>query len=468
MAKGFQNTSLVNAYASQIEDAFQKLNRPISHADSEGLSYFLLKTMGSEARDYHRPEHPLDVSKNLLPVGQLAALFHDIVYVQVDPTWEKTLAEILYPFVPSRTFNLDVRGELNHVTDPWLKVIVALFGFENETALVPMRGLNEFLSAVVFYKKMRNFLKPEELLRGLACIEATIPFRKADSDGRTPADRLKARIESIQSSPEGRFFSGPVDFDLIVKECKLLIENDLVSFGAETMSWFLSNSWNVMIENNPALRNHFFSLSDYRKAIFGNIGFFTSLDAKNLYWTDSKNLDLSHEKLIRRTENNLRMATEYMKAIAVSVSMVEAIAQQTGGECAYELFFGTTKKSREHSPVNMDSLIKFGPEPKITEDRLSIYQTLKNGRDMRSRFDHKTSTLSAFLYEQFSAEDFETVFVKVAQYHQGKINADECIAIFNPQLIEKVISLLEYTAFSRKQSLATLKKHFSASKKMAG
>ena len=451
----------MNAYASQIEDAFQKLNRPISHTDSEGLSYFLLKTMGSEARDYHRPEHPLDVSKNLLPVGQLAALFHDIVYVQVDPTWEKTLAEILYPFVPSRTFSLDVRGELNHVTDPWLKVIVALFGFENESALIPMRGLNEFLSAIVFYKKMRNHLKPEELIRGLSCIEATIPFRKADSDGRTPADRLKARIENIQSGPEGRFFSGPVDFDLIVTECKLLIENDLVSFGAETMSWFLSNSWNVMIENNPSLRNHFFSLSDYRKAIFGNIGFFTSLDAKNLYWTDSKNIDQSHRDLISRTENNLRMATEYMKAIAVSVTVVEAIAMLTGGECAYELFFGTTRKSREHKPVNMDSLIHFSQEPQFSPDRMAIYNTLKHGRDMRSRFDHKTSTLSAFFYGQFSEKDFNFLFESVTHFHQGKIDAGQYLASFNPKLIVEVISLLENTALTRKDALASLKENLS-------
>ncbi|MBC7458127.1 MAG: hypothetical protein H7235_07605 [Bdellovibrionaceae bacterium] len=436
--------------------------------DSESLSYFLLKTMGSEARDYHRPEHPLDVSKNLFPVGQLAALFHDIVYLQVDPTWEKTLAEILYPFVPSRTFVLDVRGELNHVTDPWLKVIVALFGFENETALIPMRGLNEFLSAVVFYKKMKHFLKPEELLRGLSCIEATIPFRKTDSDGRTPADRLKARIENIQNGPEGYFLSEPVDFDLIVTECKLLIENDLVSFGAETMDWFLSNSWNVMIENNPSLRNHFFSVSDYRKAIFGNIGFFSSLDAKNLYWTDSENLDLNHEKLIRRTENNLRMATEYMKAIAVSVSMVEAIAQQTGGECAYELFFGTTKKSREHSPVNMDTLIHFGPEPEMTEERLSIYKMLKHGRNTRSRFDHKTSSLSAFLYQKIPLEEFETVFGKVSQFHQGKVSADECLAVFHPQLVAHVIIFLEETALSRKGELMKMKTRFIGQAKKAG
>ena len=209
-----------------------------------------------------------------------------------------------------------------------------------------------------------------------------------------------------------------------------------------------------MIENNPSLRNHFFSLSDYRKAIFGNIGFFTSLDAKNLYWTNSQNI-------ILRTENNLRMATEYMKAIAVSVTMVEAIAMLTGGECAYELFFGTTKKSREHKPVNMDSLIQFNGEPSFSVERMAIYNTLKNGRDMRSRFDHKTSTLSAHLYGKFSEKDFNFLFEAVAQFHQGKIDAGQYLAAFDQKIVIEVISFLEHTALSRKEALTKLKGNLS-------
>jgi hypothetical protein len=267
---------------------------------------------------------------------------------------------------------------------------------------------------------------------------------------------LKCRIETIQKSEFGTYFAEQIDFDLIVSECKKLIENDLVSFGAETMSSFLSNSWNVMIENNPALRNNFYSLSDYRKAIFGNIGFFSSLDPKNLYWTDSANLDLSHEKLIRRTENNLRMATEYMKAIAISVSLAEAIAIQTGGDCAYELFFGPTKESREHSPVNMDGLIKFGADPKLEADRANIYKTLKNGRDMRSRFDHKTSLLSAFLYQKYTATEFEDLFSKIMLFHQGQVSALECTKVFDQSLIEEVLAIFEHTALFRKDLLRAL------------
>jgi hypothetical protein len=280
MSSGFQNTSLVNAYTTQIHNAFVKLGRPIPAQESEGLAFFLLKAMGSDVRDYHGPEHPLDVSKGLLPIGQLAALFHDIVYVQFDSTWE-TLSSTLYPFIPNRAFVLDVVGAMTATHDPWLKIIVSMFGFENEQELNPSKGLNEFLSAIIFYQKMRNLLKPEELIGGISCIEATIPFRKSDANGNTPSDRLKMRIQNVQKGEYGKHFVGHLDFDGMVAECKRLIGNDLDSFGAETVSLFLSNSWTLMIENNQGLRNSFYSLSTYRRAIFGNIHFFTSVDSKN-------------------------------------------------------------------------------------------------------------------------------------------------------------------------------------------
>lgn len=461
MEPTFTSTSLVNAYHRQILDAFSRLGRPIANSDAEKLACFLLKTMGSESRDYHRPEHPLDVSKRLLPVGQLAALFHDIVYVQVDPTWGKTVSDILYPFIPTNTFSVNVKGALNHVVDPWHRIIVSIFGFENETDLVPMKGINEFLSALVFYHSMKSHLNPEELLRGIACIEGTIPFRKVDSDGRSPSDRLSTKIEGVLKSSEGRFFPRQIDIELIISECRRIIENDLSSFGAETPSEFISNSWNVMIENNPPLRNNYFYLSDYRKAIFGTLGFYMSLDPKNLYWTNPKTIDPFHEDLIKRTEFNLKFATEYMKAIANAVCLSEAIALKSGGDVPFELFFGPRKKSRTHNPVTLDTLINLpetinGSTPSSINQN-DVYQILRNGREFRSRFDHKTSVLSAFIFLKTTNQEREALFRSSQQFHHGRINAEEFIATFNSEIVCNVISFLEKTALTRADVLRELR-----------
>ena len=461
MTLKYTSTSLVNAYYQQITDAFERLGKPIDQSDAEKLSCFLLKTMGSESRDYHRPEHPLDVSKRLLPIGQLAALFHDIVYVQVDPTWGKSVSDILYPFIPTNTFSVNVKGALNHVIDPWQKIVVSIFGFDNETDLIPMKGANEFLSALVFCQCMRPYLNPEELLRGISCIEATIPFRKVDGEGNSPADRLKARIKKVMQSPEGRYFSGQIDVELIISECRSLIENDLASFGSESPSDFISNSWNVMIENNPPLRNTFFYISDYRRAIFGTLGFYMSLDPINLYWTNNKNNDKHHEQLINRTKSNLDFAASYMKCIATAVCLSEAIAMKTGGDAPFELFFGPRKKSRTHDPVIIDNLVKLPEnintgETLSTED-LEIYNILRNGRELRSRFDHKTSALSAFIFYNTAKQIRDELF-KVSQlFTLGKITADELIAEVPISIVSETISFFEKTALSRSKLLADLR-----------
>ncbi len=460
MSRKLRETSLVNAYALQIENIFARLNRPFLSADAENLAFFLLRAMGSEARDYHRPEHALEVAKHLSPVGQLAALFHDLVYVQVDPTWTLALEQDLHPFIPDVNFGVDIREKYEGLQDPWLKVVVQLFGFEECALLTPSQGLNEFLSAIVFYRKLKNFLVPEELLRGLACIEATIPFRKADANGRGPAQQLVERIERILKGKGHLLFPTPVQSSRIVKECTLMVENDLSSFGVESVGEFLSNTWNVMIENYPALRNEFFTLSEYRSALYGNIRFLSTLDARTLYWTDLTSVDLNHEKLIRRTALNLTLGEEYLKAIAITVALLEAFALQTGGEGAFQLFWGPFKRSREHALVNMDKLLQGTTDPHLSGERMNVYGILKLGRKNRSRFDAKTSALSAWLYARLTSEKFTFIFEQFKQFHAGKISADEYLLCFDLHCLVDVITLLEQTALTRKRVLADLKQIF--------
>ena len=256
---------------------------------------------------------------------------------------------------------------------------------------------------------MRTYLTPAELLRGIACIEATIPFRKKDNEGATPSERLCKRIRSIVTSLDENFF-GDIDYELIVKECRKIIENDLVSFGSANCDQFLSGTWNVMIENHQALRNTYYLVSEYRKAIVGNIGFFTSLDAKNLYWTDFKSASEKEKQMIENTSRNLQLAIEYMKAIAIGVSLVESIALITGKDAPFEFFFGPGKRSREHDAVNMEKLLDCTKSIPLSPFREEVRRILVSGREKRARFDQKNSPLSGFIYGRLNEADFSYLF----------------------------------------------------------
>ena len=62
--KNGKSPSLVAEYASLIANAFAALGHEVALEQVESLAIFLTRTMGSEARDYHRPEHSLEVARD--------------------------------------------------------------------------------------------------------------------------------------------------------------------------------------------------------------------------------------------------------------------------------------------------------------------------------------------------------------------------------------------------------------------
>ncbi len=154
-----------------------------------------------------------------------------------------------------------------------------VFGFDREEKLLPLGGLNEFLSALVLINKLEVHLTPKDLIKTIACIEATIPFRKVDSLANSPSYRLKERL--IKASLEFNLNLNTQDINLATIECRSLVEKDLIGFSSEDLGFFLSDSWNILAENHASLRNTFFLISDYQKAVFELIFFFILANGTN-------------------------------------------------------------------------------------------------------------------------------------------------------------------------------------------
>ena len=155
---------LISAYESQIEEAFFSIQIKAPLSEIKKIAQFLVQSMSSDTRVYHNPEHSLNVSKPLPPAAKIAALFHDIVYCQIDSSWKEHLYNDLYPFIPDDDLNLNVTQAMNSERDVWISVIAKIFGIDGKVSLRINDGLNEFLSAIVFYKRMKPYLSPMALL----------------------------------------------------------------------------------------------------------------------------------------------------------------------------------------------------------------------------------------------------------------------------------------------------------------
>jgi hypothetical protein len=64
--------------------AFHQLGLNSSPDVLEPLAHMIYQAMSGEGRYYHTPDHAISLMDGLNPVQRLAALFHDVVYYQVD------------------------------------------------------------------------------------------------------------------------------------------------------------------------------------------------------------------------------------------------------------------------------------------------------------------------------------------------------------------------------------------------
>ncbi|MDA3951791.1 MAG: hypothetical protein PF508_21470 [Spirochaeta sp.] len=180
-----------------LHGALTRLNADLDNQRIEEIGVMVHRAMSTQQRSFHTPEHIFDLSIPDEPHTTLAAIFHDIVYYQVDNGFLPEIAEILAPYVEVRDGAVYTRRDIAP-TDRAFHGCAAVFGFVPDQHLPPFGGLNEFLSALLMDVLLEGTVDDVDLMIATACIEETIPFRGPDDAGTTPPVILKRRIATTK------------------------------------------------------------------------------------------------------------------------------------------------------------------------------------------------------------------------------------------------------------------------------
>ena len=86
--------------------AFQTLYVRIDPLAVENLAVMVYKAMAAQTRNFHTLDHVFSLADALDPIQTLAALFHDIVYYQVDMGFASGLQEIITPYIKQKNASL--------------------------------------------------------------------------------------------------------------------------------------------------------------------------------------------------------------------------------------------------------------------------------------------------------------------------------------------------------------------------
>jgi hypothetical protein len=315
------------------------------------------------------------------PLEVIAALYHDAVYIQVDQGPPRSMRDELSSVLAQ---GADGWRVLPSAAGPFTGDVLHVFGRSVGDIVTPTTGLNEFASALVASIHLAHAVSREQRIAIAACIEQTIPFRT------DPVPELHHRLGELG-------LSGALLEQTICRAVRVG-NRDVENFADNDAAQFLDNTWKLLPESNPALHSPMvYTVRDYRIALLKMECFLAALPAESVFhsWNDEPRPEL-HARRVARTVGNLELAVRYLRAKLYSISLVEAIADITGGDVPVDYFMGGHKSPRHPEIKRVEQFLPSLPDASDVDP--SLHRLLSEGRASESSFDTGPSPVGAFLH----------------------------------------------------------------------
>ena len=436
-----------------LQEALEQLEVHIPLGDLERIGVMVNRAMSAQERSFHTPEHIFDLVEPDNPHMTLAALFHDIVYYQVDQGFTNEIKEIIDPYINISNGTIT----LNEKIDPSDRAFfgcAAIFGFSPGEQLSAFSGLNEFLSALVMDVEFEGKISDRDLLITTASIEATIPFRGKNKEGLWPPDILKNRIDRTNET----FSLGlkEEEIDHAVTTAVTFANRDVRNFAEDDVGRFLDNTWKLLPETNPSLRmSGQYSIVNYRIALQKMEGFLGFLDPEAIFCR-YKGVPSPEEceAIVRLARRNVDVATDYLGIKLLTAAILEALAELTGGDTPVSFFMGDIKAQEKGGRI--EHFLPNPPDKSTADTDETLYNLLAYGRASSSSFDLQNSPLSLFIYSSLGSADYSERLRSAKKMFSGEMSHRAFLDEFPRGLISSVAHACGEMAFTRKESLANL------------
>lgn len=434
--------------------AMDQLGVDVSINQLSQIASLIVKTMTGPWRYFHSTDHIFEVGGYKDAIEVLAALFHDIVYVQVDGSVNFNLTYYLAPFIEEEQGELFIRQQDDLPHDLAFEIVLAIFDFVPGQQLSPLAGQNEFLSAVVAFKVLESLLNWKFILQIVACIEATIPFRTISPSGLNPSERLYQRLLSINQQFNLKL--SKQEIIQIVKRSVRLANRDVGSFAHPSSAVFLTNTWSLLPETNHSLRKaDSYTVRDYRLAMQKMVGFLNFLKPELIFRQFQGEPDQqTYNGLVQQARKNLQVGRLYLESKLVANAILEALSLRLGQDISLAIMMGELPSSGVYIGRLGDSF------PEITEPyqpnnelEMEVLDLLAVGRSNGNTYDLKNSPLTTFVVNYIGFDCIREIKGKVYDFFQETTSSEYFLANCNADLVKIIVNEVVHLLENRKKAL---------------
>ncbi|PZO42392.1 MAG: hypothetical protein DCF19_07330 [Pseudanabaena frigida] len=452
-----------------LTQAITDLQGQVDKEQLTKISNLIIQTMTGPWRSFHTPNHIFEVGAGGDAIEVIAALFHDLVYVQVDQGISVNISRYISPYIKQELEQLVILDPPELQEDVIFNIVVMLFGFEHGQPLLPMSGQNEFLSALIAGKALENMLSLPRLTEIIACIEATIPFRPQLDSGLTSSDLLFGRLVNANEV----FQLGWNDLEIaeIVKRSVRLCNRDVENFASNDSSHFLVNTWNLIPETNHDLKNvNSYTVHGYRVSMQKMEGFMNFLSPEIVFRRYRNEPDeKTYHKLLKQTKDNLEVSRLYLGTKLTSIAILEALSFRLGHDIPLSTMMGELPPStmmgdmlQEDMPVAvLERLLPVIPNPykPITPVEIKVLKLLDEGRKVKSSYDVKNSPVATFMVKAIGFPEMQKLLHLSKEFFKGTLTSEELIKSCDTFVIESIKSAVLQLFDSRKVALSQPRSH---------
>ncbi len=444
-------TGTIQQLIQAFEEAFANLQVDIAGTELEALAIFIHKAMGIEARHFHTPEHILSLIASHNPIQTLAAMFHDIVYYQVDRGFSSEVWATISPYIREIGTEIYIDPDVP-ADDRLFNLAIETFDFQRGQKLSPFAGLNEFLSALVMCRKLGEILPEDTLLKAIVYIEATIPFRVTNARGEGPFESLAARLSRV--SQKHHIPMTASEIDATIQGAVTFANEDVKNFAEEDPTRFLDNTWKLLPETNVALRSgNIYSIREYRMALQKMAQFMDQLDTDSVFHS-YKDTPTTEElrKMVTLARHNVDAAREYLGTKLLSVAILEALAEITGGDTPLSLFVGDSQ-AYQAGETRLESYLS-DVETLTSVDRPSpVYILMEVSKASQSEFDIQHSPLTLYLYKSLGPDMIKTLLASARDMFAGNTSAHEFLDQIDGPIVADIAAACAAMVPTRSQQL---------------
>lgn len=447
----------INRIVILFDEAFQALSVPVPMPEVERLAILVQSAMSGKKRAFHTTRHVLHLSEGMKPAQVLAALFHDVVYCQLDGGLSAQTATLLDGVTHSENDALILR-EIEP-GDKALALCADIFGFAPGQILPPQKGMNEFLSAALAARVLQRYMSERQLMSVVACIEMTIPFRAPDENGKTAAQALAQRIRaccsrhaaepSLSEQQTANFVT------TVVTDAVLFANRDLSGFTAANPGRCLSNTLLLIEESMPHFAAlTFCSIQEYRGALMRMDSFLKNLNPDHVCQRYGDQPDaITLGDMVTAVKKNIAFSRDYLAAILTSMAIVEALALSSGTDCPIGIFLGDRAPS-DGEPDQIEALLP--PAPTGQPVNAELVTLFENEHILESINDLTASPLTEFVYRSLGHHGTQQALAQAQLMFDGQATPRAFLQTLDRDMVRATVRACAEIAVSRKTALLAL------------